>query len=197
MILEHLYKSYGNLAVLNDCSFSFSPAGTYCLMAPSGAGKTTLLRIILGLEQADQGSVSFPWLSRPADMSAVFQENRLCESFYPMDNLRLVTGKSLSQDAIRRELSFLLPEESLSRPVSTLSGGMKRRTAICRAMTAGSDLIVMDEPFTGLDEDTKKQTISYIKSRQNGRLLLVATHQPEDISLLGAQLVTLKDGKLI
>ena len=109
-----------------------------------------------------------------------------------MENLRFVLGKSVSREDIRRELSLLLPEESLSRPVFTLSGGMKRRTAICRAMTAHSDLIIMDEPFTGLDEDTKKLVIEYIKSRQRGRLLIVSTHQEEDVELLGGELVRME-----
>ena len=148
LTLENLQKSYGSLPVLDHCSFSFSSGRIYCLMGPSGSGKTTLFRILMGLEPADGGSIRFEPSS--PEFSAVFQEDRLCETFSPVENLRFVLGKSVSREDIRRELSLLLPEESLSRPVFTLSGGMKRRTAICRAMTAHSDLIIMDEPFTGL-----------------------------------------------
>ena len=88
-------------------------------------------------------------------------------------------------------IRLLLPEEALSRPVFTLSGGMKRRTAICRAMAAESDIVIMDEPFTGLDEATKRQAVEYIKSRQHGRLLLISTHQEEDVKLLGGVRVDL------
>ena len=109
-----------------------------------------------------------------------------------MENLRLVLGKSVSREDIRRELSLLLPEESLSRPVSTLSGGMKRRTAVCRAMIAPSDAVILDEPFTGLDDETRRQVIAYIKSRQRGRLLIVSTHQEEDVALLGGELVRME-----
>ncbi len=190
LTLENLQKSYGSLPVLDHCSFSFSSDGIYCLMGPSGSGKTTLFRILMGLEPADGGSIRFD-LPSPR-ISAVFQEDRLCETFSPVENLRFVLGKSVSREDIRRELSLLLPEESLSRPVFTLSGGMKRRTAICRAMTAPSDLIIMDEPFTGLDENTKKLVIEYIKSRQRGRLLIVSTHQEEDVELLGGELVRME-----
>ena len=190
LTLENLQKSYGSLPVLDHCSFSFSSGRIYCLMGPSGSGKTTLFRILMGLEPADGGSIRFEPSS--PEFSAVFQEDRLCETFSPVENLRFVLGKSVSREDIRRELSLLLPEESLSRPVFTLSGGMKRRTAICRAMTAHSDLIIMDEPFTGLDEDTKKPVIEYIKSRQRARLLLVSTHQEEDVELLGGELVRME-----
>ncbi|HIX23358.1 MAG TPA: ATP-binding cassette domain-containing protein [Candidatus Lachnoclostridium avicola] len=190
LTLENLQKSYGSLPVLDHCSFSFSSGRIYCLMGPSGSGKTTLFRILMGLEPADGGSIRFEPSS--PEFSAVFQEDRLCETFSPVENLRFVLGKSVSREDIRRELSLLLPEESLSRPVFTLSGGMKRRTAICRAMTAHSDLIIMDEPFTGLDEDTKKLVIEYIKSRQRGRLLIVSTHQEEDVELLGGELVRME-----
>ena len=190
LTLENLQKSYGSLPVLDHCSFSFSSGRIYCLMGPSGSGKTTLFRILMGLEPADGGSIRFEPSS--PEFSAVFQEDRLCETFSPVENLRFVLGKSVSREDIRRELSLLLPEESLSRPVFTLSGGMKRRTAICRAMSAHSDLIIMDEPFTGLDEDTKKLVIEYIKSRQRGRLLIVSTHQEEDVELLGGELVRME-----
>ena len=128
----------------------------------------------------------------PPNFPLSFRKTVSAKPFPPVENLRFVLGKSVSREDIRRELSLLLPEESLSRPVFTLSGGMKRRTAICRAMTAHSDLIIMDEPFTGLDEDTKKLVIEYIKSRQRGRLLIVSTHQEEDVELLGGELVRME-----
>lgn len=190
LTLDHLQKSYGPLSVLRDCSFTFEDGGIYCLMGPSGSGKTTLFRILMGLEKADAGAVRF---EKPSPkISAVFQEDRLCETFSPVENLRFILGKTVPDGEIRRELSFLLPEESLSRPVFTLSGGMKRRTAVCRAMTAPSDLIIMDEPFTGLDSETKKQVVEYIKSRQRGRLLIMSTHQEEDVHLLGGELVRME-----
>lgn len=190
LTLDHLQKSYGPLSVLRDCSFTFEDGGIYCLMGPSGSGKTTLFRILMGLEKADAGAVRVDKLS--PKISAVFQEDRLCETFSPVENLRFILGKTVPEGEIRRELSSLLPEESISRPVFTLSGGMKRRTAVCRAMTAPSDLIIMDEPFTGLDSETKKQVVEYIKSRQRGRLLIMSTHQEEDVHLLGGELVRME-----
>jgi NitT/TauT family transport system ATP-binding protein len=168
----------------------------YCLTGASGRGKTTLLRLILGLEPSDSGEIHFlSPLSSGQEVSprfsAVFQENRLCETLSPLDNVFLTTKKCYSRSQIREELCRLLPDECLSRPVYTLSGGMKRRTAIARAMLAPSDIIIMDEPFTGLDEDTRHHVIRYILEKQDGRMILISTHQEDDILLLDAQVIRL------
>ena len=123
----------------------------------------------------------------------MFQENRLCEPFTPVDNIVMVIpGRtSRSRKQAREELSRLLPEEALSRPVSTLSGGMKRRVSIVRALSVPCDMIIMDEPFTGLDENTKLSVIRYIKEKTRDKLVIISTHQEEDVALLGGTLMTL------
>ena len=205
LTIQHLTKAYGSVPVWNDVSLELSSGQSYCLMGPSGCGKTTFLRILLGLEQADGGSIlvtypgenaSLPLADYPlrGAMSAVFQEDRLCEEFSPLHNVMLTADRHLNRRQIYGELCRLLPEESVLRPVSTLSGGMKRRVAILRAMLAPSSAILMDEPFTGLDEETKDRVIAYIKEKAAGRLLLVSTHQEEDISSLNASLLRLIQG---
>ncbi len=189
--IENLRKSYGDLKVLKDVNMTLKDGGVYCLMAPSGTGKTTLFRQILGLETPDSGRVTNDYGPHP--YAVVFQEDRLCEDFSPLVNLSMVCGKTRTKEEIRQEAARLLPEESLERPVRTLSGGMKRRAAILRAMLAPAQAILMDEPFTGLDQDLRKTVIDYILEKQDGRLLLVATHQEEDVDLLGAELLGLPD----
>ncbi len=103
-----------------------------------------------------------------------------------------VSGLSaLSSEEIRTAMCRLLPEECLDRPVSTLSGGMKRRTAILRALLTKSDMLLMDEPFTGLDEGTKDEVIRFLQEYRKGRFLLISTHQKEDVEKLGGLLITL------
>ncbi len=193
IVIRNLCKSYGTLPVLNGLNLTFTSEHPSCLMSPSGSGKTTLFRILMGLEHADSGSLLFldsegqPLPGRPR-FSAVFQEDRLCEAFTPLENVLITAGRSLSLDRLRKEMALLLPEESLDRPVSTLSGGMKRRTALCRAILTPSQILLMDEPFTGLDEAMRRQTVRYLLDRLSGRLLLVSTHSPEDVELLGGRL---------
>ena len=181
-----LTKSFHQLKVLDDVTLTFEDNKTYCLMSPSGSGKTTLFRILLGLEQADRGEVTGIQGKR---FGVVFQEDRLCEAFSPLENVLMTAARGIIRENARRELCRLLPEESVDRPVATLSGGMKRRTAIARALLAPSDMIVMDEPFTGLDDETRQEVIRYVLEMSADRLLLISTHQREDVSLLGGELV--------
>ncbi len=190
LTVQDLSKSYGEIKVLDSFNMNLESGHTYCLMSASGSGKTTLLRLVLGLEQPDSGSITLK-KSTDEGLVAVFQENRLCESFSPVDNVCMVTGSTLSREEVCKELSRLLPEESIHRQVKTLSGGMKRRVAIVRALLAPSCGILMDEPFTGLDEDTKAQVIRYVKEKSTGKLILITTHQEEDITLLDGILLTL------
>jgi len=183
---RHLSKSYQNRPVLLDVSLTVQPGERCALMAPSGMGKTTLFRLLLGLETAEQGNI------QTASAGAVFQENRLIESLSPIENVRLALPplpRADTQAELFSILSSLLPAESLTRPVSTLSGGMKRRCALARALLSPSEILILDEPFTGLDEDTKKQAVQFIETWQKGRPLLFSTHDPKDVLLLQARLL--------
>ena len=183
---RHLSKSYQGRPVLSDVSLTVQPGERCALMAPSGMGKTTLFRLLLGLETADQGNI------QTASAGAVFQENRLIESLSPIENVRLALPplpKADTRAELFSILSSLLPAESLTRPVSTLSGGMKRRCALARALLSPSEILILDEPFTGLDEDTKKQAVQFIETWQKGRPLLFSTHDPKDVLLLQARLL--------
>lgn len=195
--VEHLTKTYGTLAVWTDLSLTFTSGQAYCLMGPSGCGKTTLFKVLLGLEPADSGQIrletadggQIPVSGAHPPLVAVFQENRLCGDFSPLDNVLLAADGSLGRRDVYHELCRLLPEESVLRPAATLSGGMKRRVAIARALLAPSCGILMDEPFTGLDEGTKDTVIRYIKEKASGKLLVVATHQEEDVLALDGKLM--------
>ena len=194
LTIEHLNKSYGTLPVLRDLNLSLTTPDRYCLMSPSGSGKTTLFRILMGLETADSGTVSLSqcsegsWLPldrEQARVAAVFQEDRLIEHLSPLEQGALFCEKAM-RPLLRAEFLRLLPEECLDRPVSLLSGGMRRRCALLRAILAPSRLLLLDEPFTGLDEQTKKEAARYLLERQNGRLLLLSSHSREEAALLNA-----------
>ena len=155
---------------------------------PSGIGKTTLLHMLLGLEAWDSGEILGLDGLRTA---AVFQEDRLCLSFSPLENIRMAVGKAVSREEILKEAKKLLPPESLSRPAATLSGGQKRRTAILRALLAQSDLLVMDEPFTGLDDGTKELAVNYVREKARGKICVIATHDMQDAEVLNARRIPL------
>lgn len=184
---EKLVKRYGGQTVLNELTLSFEEGGCYCLMAPSGGGKTTLFRILAGLEQADSGKlVGF----EGAKLAMVFQENRLCEQLTPVTNVAMVQTAP-DRKRIEAELSKILPPSCLCQTAATLSGGMKRRVAIARALLSDSDILLMDEPFTGLDEENREKVMDYVKEKKGDRLLLLTTHRPEEAEALGATVINL------
>lgn len=171
--LRRINKSYGGKEVLRDVSMTLATGETTALMAPSGWGKTTLLRILLGLEQAESGEI----LGREGlRLSAVFQEDRLLERLTARGNLLFVA----QTQAQRREIAPLLEELGLggeSGAVETFSGGMKRRLAVARALLAEYDLLVLDEPFRGLDEQTCRRTMEVVRRRSRGKTVLLVTHE--------------------
>jgi len=189
--ISGLCKAFNEHQVLKSLELRLEDDGIYCLMAPSGTGKTTLLRIILGLETKDAGTICG---INPGEVSAMFQENRLCEALTPVENVALACPGKVSRSAIRRNLELILPTACMEQPTSELSGGMKRRVALARAMNYPGRMILLDEPFTGLDMDTKKRVIAYILGMRNQRILLVATHGEEDAAWLGAKKIRLGDG---
>lgn len=186
--IEGLTKSYNGSIVLDHLDLSLEHDHSYCLMAPSGTGKTTLFRILMGLETPDFGLI---FGLKDLRISAVFQEDRLLEGYTALENIRFVTGRQYSNEELQRIISRLLPADSKNKPVCEFSGGMKRRTAILRAILAPSDLIIMDEPFTGLDAETKRTVIELIKEYTKGKLLLFSTHHEEDAGLLDAEILSL------
>ena len=185
IILSDITKSFDDKTVLNGVSFTFQSGSTTCIKGPSGCGKTTLLRIIAGLEQKDGGTIS----GVPEKISYVFQEDRLCEDFSAVSNITAVTGRTLSKEKIREHLSELGLEESAQKPVRELSGGMKRRVAIARAVCYASELLILDEPFKGLDVKLRQSVMDYIKRHADGRTIICVTHDPAEAEYMGGNLI--------
>ena len=188
IIITDLCKTFDDNEVLKNVNISLKDNSIYCLMGTSGIGKTTLLRILMGLEHADSGSISGIDIK---SISCMFQEDRLIPYLSAIDNVRIVLHGKNNRDEIRNNLLSILPDDSLDIPVSSLSGGMKRRVALARALSYPGKLIILDEPFTGLDKDTKLNVIDYILKMRNNRTLLITTHGTDDANLLGAEIIKL------
>ena len=189
IIIKNLCKSFGEKQVLKDVNAVIKEKRTTCLMGQSGVGKTTLLNIMMGLEKADSGVIE----NLPKLKSAVFQENRLCESFSVITNIKMANG-SLSDDTIMEHLKAVGLENEAKSKVSTLSGGMKRRVALVRAILALKDVLFLDEPFKGLDEETLAAVQNYLYQNTKGLTVVMVTHQAEDAKALGAEILYLKNG---
>lgn len=187
--IKNLYKSYKGKKVINDLSLEIEDGTISCIMGPSGSGKTTLLNIILGVEVPDSGRVLG---IEDRNIAVVFQEDRLCEGFTGKENVKLVLKKKVSSEEIYNNFYEVGLEDIENKKVSELSGGMKRRVAIVRALMAQSDIIIMDEPLKGLDVGTKLKVIKYIKKNCEGKTLIFTSHDMEEVKLLEASIYNLK-----
>lgn len=185
--LREVEKSYGEKCVLKDFSLQLKKGGVYCIMGASGGGKTTLLRLLLGLTEQTRGSVQRP----EGHAAAVFQEDRLCMEENAITNVAMVCQKRITGEEIRECLGCVLPKEELEKRVQDFSGGMRRRVAIVRALLSDGEWIVLDEPFTGLDVQTRRKMTEFILKYRRNRTLLVTTHQESDVEALGAELIRL------
>ena len=193
MQIQNLCKSYENQPILDHLSLDLKEGDIYALMGPSGRGKTTFLHILMGIVPADEGKLLGFSKKR---ISAVFQEDRLFPFLTAAENIAAVSRHrcffSASELSSYNEiLAELLPASSLSLPVRSFSGGMKRRASLARALLVPSDLLILDEPFTGLDEASRLQTMSFLLKYRNERTLLFSTHRKDDADFLHASLIQL------
>ncbi len=183
IILKDICKKYGNLTVLDNFSLAIPKGKITCMLGASGTGKTTLLRILMGLEAQDSGTING---NENATISAVFQEDRLCENLDVYANIMLPhIYKKGATPLTKDRIDFCIAQVGLEglggKTVSELSGGMKRRTAILRALLANYDILFLDEPFKGLDDETKQKTIQFTLSETRQKTVIYITHDNAEL----------------
>lgn len=158
-----------------------------CLMGPSGCGKTTLLHILAGLLKPCGGTVS----GFPKSISIMFQEDRLLSWLNAYENVALVRSGNPSwkgQEDIASQLLKALDIDP-AMDIGSMSGGMKRRVALARALAFESEALLLDEPFKGMDEDLMQRAADLIGSQ--GKITVVSTHSEAEARALGAEIVRL------
>lgn len=177
IVVRNLMKEYDGHLVLNHFNATFPKGKMTVIMAPSGKGKTTLLRILMGLESYDSGEIiGISGLKK----SAVFQEDRLCENLNAISNIKLC-NPNLDKEVIKKALCTIGINAPQDQRVSEFSGGMKRRVAICRALLAEHDILFLDEPFKGLDEEQKQITMEFMKNHIFNTTTIYITHDSSEV----------------
>ena len=169
VIAKDLVKSFGDRTV-TDADIMLERGAGYVVAAPSGSGKTTFMHILAGLIKPDSGSVD------TGRISMVFQDDRLIEHANALRNLQIAGCRG----DLASELASLYAHDHAGIPASMMSGGERRRLAVARALLADSDVVIMDEPFAGMDEKTVDMTSRWILDHLNGRTLLISTHDEDD-----------------
>ena len=208
--VEHLSKRFGDNLVVDDLSFAIAPGECLGVIGPNGAGKTTTIRMCLGLAAPDGGSIHALGLQMPRDQLAikaqigvVTQMDTLDPDFTCAENL-LVYGRyfGMKDAAIRARIPALLEFASLTAKADAkpgqLSGGMKRRLSLARALVNDPKLLLLDEPTTGLDPQARHLMWERLQLLlQQGTSILLTTHFMDEAERLCSRLLVLDHGKKI
>ena len=208
--VSSLRKAYGGTEVVAGLSFAVEPGICFGLLGPNGAGKTTTLRLCLGLTGPDSGDISLNDYAIPADaqrararVGVVPQFDNLDPDFTSSENL-LVFGRyfGLKDADVKARIPQLLEFAGLSGKadarISTLSGGMKRRLTLARALVNDPDIVFLDEPTTGLDPQARHLIWDRLKQLKSaGKTLILTTHFMDEAERLCDRLIVIDHGRKI
>ncbi len=186
--LRGVGRRYGDTWVFRGLDVEIAAGETVALTGPNGCGKTTVARLVLGLDTPDEGSVTGISGRR---RGAVFQEDRLCGHLSAVGNVRLMLDRADWPSAGDHLQRVGLATDEWDKPVSSLSGGQRRRVAVVRALAGPADLVVLDEPCTGIDADAKPIIMAYLREQLGGRTALLITHSRAEAEALGTRAVTM------
>jgi ABC-2 type transport system ATP-binding protein len=207
LTLENLCKSYGSKPVLQNLSLALEPGEIYGLLGPNGAGKTTTINIICGLLKADSGAVYLGGqLASPRtkrQVGIVPQSNLLYTSLSCRDNLAFL-GRlyGLSRQDCRRRIEVCLEavnlQDKCNTPVERLSGGMQRRLSLAAAMLHKPQLVILDEPTTGLDIEARQDVWQLIRQlKEMGVTVLLTSHLFDEVERLCQRIGILRQGRIV
>lgn len=180
--IRNLTKSYGSHVVLDHLNYEIQDGQKVYITGPSGCGKTTFLNILMGLEPYE-GTITG---LENKKMAAVFQEDRLCENLSASRNIRLPLGKltniqkQTETERIQKDMADIGMPDCMDMTVNQMSGGMKRRVSILRALHAQSDILFFDEPLRGLDAESRSLTLHKILEYIPGKTIFWVTHDEKD-----------------
>ena len=195
-VIKQIKKSFGNLLVLDDVSMDFKTQGVTCILGPSGCGKSTLLNILTGITGDYEGEII--GFSKE-DISFIFQEDRLVPWLSVYDNMKLaLKNKYPGPERHERIISYLrmvgMKDYASFYPLD-LSGGMKQRVSIARALAYGGKVIIMDEPFKSLDLKNKMQLLKDFKQicSETKATVIFVTHDVDEAIEIGDYIYVLSD----
>ena len=208
--VDCLRKAYGGTEVVAGLSFAVAPGTCFGLLGPNGAGKTTTLRLCLGLTAPDSGTITLNGRAIPADaqqararVGVVPQFDNLDPDFTCAENL-LVFGRyfGMKDAEIRQRIPQLLEFAGLTGKadarIATLSGGMKRRLTLARALVNDPDIVFLDEPTTGLDPQARHLIWDRLKQLKSaGKTLILTTHFMDEAERLCDTLIVIDHGRKI
>jgi len=212
---DHVFKAFGPLKVLDDISFEIPAGRAFCLLGRSGTGKSVTLRHIVGLVQPDSGKVFVEEQDIAAlaarelagvrkHMGFLFQNAALFDSMSVGDNVAFPMRRhtNMSGDEVReratKKLADVGLENDYDKMPADLSGGMKKRAGLARAMALDPPILLVDEPSAGLDPITAREIDELlVKTKLGGTTLVVVTHNIPSARVIGDGFAVLQDGRML
>lgn len=202
--IENLTKTIKHNKVLDNVNLSFEDGHIYGLVGRNGSGKTMLLRAICGLIFPDEGKIYInnkelhKDISFPENCGVIIENTELLNNFSAYDNLKILSRiKKKASDEIIREALKLVGLDPLSNmKVKAFSLGMKQRLSIAQAIFENPDILLLDEPTNALDEEGINDVRKILlKEKEEGKTILIASHNRDDINLLADTIINVSDGK--
>lgn len=194
--IKNIRKSFDDLLVLNNISIDFEKERMTCILGPSGCGKSTLLNIMTGIIKDYEGKVMG---FKEEDISFIFQEDRLIPWLSVYDNIKLILKSKYRDPELGQRIVDYLTMVGMGDYMSyyppELSGGMKQRVSIARALAFGGDFIIMDEPFKSLDIKSKMQLLKDFKEIciKTKATVIFVTHDIDEAVEIGDCIYMLSD----
>ena len=205
-----LVKKFNDFVAVDHISFHVTPGECFGILGPNGAGKTTTIRMVYGFSPMTGGSlrvfgldISKDWRRIKARIGVCQQENSLDPDLTVIQNLEVFAryfdiSKKTAREKSIELLSFFALEHRQSSTVTELSGGMMRRLVLARALINAPDLLILDEPTTGLDPQSRHQVWDRLaRLREKGISILLTTHYMEEASQLCDRLIIIDHGSIL
>lgn len=206
IIVDHVSLQIKNAKLLSDINITLHSGRVYGLRGRNGSGKTVLMKCICGFMRPTEGKVLVNGKVIHKDMDFLPSAGIIIEEpgFFPnysgFKNLKILAGiqNMISDDKIRQTMELVGLDSSMKKPVGKYSLGMRQRLGIAQAMMENPDILILDEPTNGLDEDGVEWFRQFIlEQKEKGKLILLASHSREDIEMLSDDVYFMEKGVLV
>jgi len=193
--IEHIYKSFGKQQVLRDVTLDIPEGQVLGLLGPNGAGKSTLMKILIGLWSADKGSVNVP-----ERIGYLPENNPLYEEMYVVEYLRFMAGMTAKGEGQKAKVDALIERVGLTperhKHIRELSKGYRQRVGLAQALLGDPQLLILDEPTTGLDPNQLVEIRALIRDLGKERTVILSTHIMQEVREMCDRVVILDHGEI-
>lgn len=202
--IKNVYKSFKNNEVLNNINITLETGKIYGLYGRNGSGKSVLLKLICGFYIPSSGEILYDGENLnlkkefPKNLRALIEKPSFFPELTGFENLKMLARiqNKISDTDIINALEIVNLKDEMNKKYSKYSLGMKQKLGIAQAIMENPDILVLDEPFNGIEQRTVEKLINYLNSIKNNKLIIVSTHIKDDLEKLSDSVFIVDDGKI-